>query len=456
MRETLARIEDMKARWMTGGSAEAAAPPAWGAQSDLTLLALAGQFGRVAERPVPPPGTEPRPDLPRLALPPLPDPLRPLFRRALEDKDLGQERTLMLLHLLANRGVTCHPFDLIPKAHDALPAVYGPWLDWQADAPARDIDVLTAENWDDWTPHARRRELDRMASEAREDARALIAALAPEVAADQRLRLFEALEPGLEAEDAELLEAFATDRSGKVAELCQRLLTRLGRREATEEQIAELLGFVAVEHKGVFRKEPRIALAKLKTSAQRERRAEVLASVSVERLAQALGLSTGDLVALWPASDIGEFTAAVAETGPVDMVRALALRLIAPDTAGHIALLLPRLSTADRREIGTKIASIENLAFSNAAQCLASCPGHVPHAIIGPAPGMVELEKAMRAEGNKNDPLIHKALLNLGLIADADAADKLMTTLTTKLGLLAADPRLALLRLNASLKETAP
>ena len=81
-------IEAMERVWAGGGRASGAAPPAWrdaisdasGDEAELRLLTLAGQAARVALRPVPEAEVPPRAPLPRLALPTVPDAIRPRAR----------------------------------------------------------------------------------------------------------------------------------------------------------------------------------------------------------------------------------------------------------------------------------------------------------------------------------------------------------------------------------------
>ncbi|MEM1345695.1 MAG: hypothetical protein AAGI34_14100, partial [Pseudomonadota bacterium] len=170
-------VERLKAAWVTGASATAQAPKAWGAlaEDELATLALAGQALRVALRPAPPPLTD-VPDLPRLALPPLPEALRPRFRRLIGTMKTPEHR-LDVLGLMAARGYAAHPDDWMPVQSAAkTPALYAPWIDWLAQGKTTSGLVLSADTWDDFAPTARRACLQEMRERDPDAARALIEA----------------------------------------------------------------------------------------------------------------------------------------------------------------------------------------------------------------------------------------------------------------------------------------
>ena len=104
----------MLARW-TMGSAAAPAAAVWRAElgaepaeAELRLLALSGQFLGVAVTAEPPPELHTLPDIPLLALPTMPEAVRPLMRRILAAFKETQRKT-ELLDFLATRGWTVHP-----------------------------------------------------------------------------------------------------------------------------------------------------------------------------------------------------------------------------------------------------------------------------------------------------------------------------------------------------------
>src|SRR5215467_14641355 len=129
-------------RW-TMGSAAASAAPIWSAElgaepaeAELRLLALSGQFLGIAVTAEPPSALRVLPDIPALALPTVPEPLRPLVRRILAASKDTASRT-EFVDFLAARGRTTHPADWMPDASDEdAPDVYAAWRDWSASAAA--------------------------------------------------------------------------------------------------------------------------------------------------------------------------------------------------------------------------------------------------------------------------------------------------------------------------------
>ena len=136
--DTLSRL---RAAWMAGRAARPHCPDAWldavgdGPQAELALAALAGQGLQAAFRPVPPNTLTARETLPALALPTMPDELRPRARRLLAAHPWLIHHVLAFL---AARGVTMHPFDWLPgKRVEGLPPVYAPWVAWVSGAPSQ-------------------------------------------------------------------------------------------------------------------------------------------------------------------------------------------------------------------------------------------------------------------------------------------------------------------------------
>lgn len=455
MREIAAQLEDAKARWMTGGSAAGACPEAWrealGATPDLALLALAGQFTRLATRPAPSIRPEPRPVLPRLALPPLPEPVRPLLRRVLDGK--GVEETA-LVTLIAARGYVVAPTDWMPKPGEGgLPAVYTPWLDWLAQTPERGgDDAPTAETWDLWSPQARLAAVEAMRRTDPAAARALVAAVAPTLAAEPRQRLVQTLAIGLSEADSDLLSGLAEDRSGKVQALAASLLARLGRARVDAEAGAEFAEFFETARSGLVKRRTVVTARKPKNSAQRRRRAELAEVLPVAALAEGLGLTVAELVAAWDFGDgTEEIGAMLAATGSdADVGAFLARQLEVLGTARDLRPLFARLAPQRRAALAPSLIVKDATTFSATAELLAPAPGSLGLGTIRAAPPFAQFESAVLKAEDAAASAVETGFRNLGLIADAAAARQIVEHFTG-LGLMAADPRLALLRLNAAL-----
>lgn len=456
-----AQIDDMKARWMTGGSGEAACPDGWqnalGEAPNLTLLALAGQYTRLATAPSISDLTQRR-ALPKLALPTMPEDLRPLFRRVLDGKSAN---TAAVLTFLAARGVTVHPADWMPKASAEVPDIYGPWIDWISEEQSgTDEDELTLENWDDWLPHARRAALVAMRRTAPKAAAELIAAKAGDVPAEQRLRLINILQHGLSHAETEVLETFSEDRSNKVKTLANNMLARLGKANADKEAVEEFAAFFDLQKAGMLSRKQIVVARKLKTSAQKARRWELANALPLSALASALELQPDQLIEIFEFGDGTEDLIAITSaTGSATDARQLLDRL-AKDGPEDIDLapLLARLEDKDRTAVAALVAKKDNSAFQATFHALGAHLGTLDYATLSGSHSAATLQKHLIKDDGRVGPHIEAALGNLSLVASQDAAQKLLDDLTTKLGLMAADPRLAMLRLNTYLpnppKET--
>jgi hypothetical protein len=207
MAEPLAHLlAGARSRWMIGGEATtvdhplAAGHPA--AEADLRLLAVAGQYQRFHQPPQPP-VLNPRPDLPALSVPFLPDALRPLARRLLQDK--ADRAPLWLAIFAARRGYVLHPADWMPPPGADLPDAYRPLQQWQA-GQSDETRPLTAETWLDY-PRAERLALFGMLRKGNPAAALiLLGAQFAACPADDRLSLVEALATGLTDADAPFLQ----------------------------------------------------------------------------------------------------------------------------------------------------------------------------------------------------------------------------------------------------------
>src|SRR6202012_4009009 len=122
--------------WMAGRPASEHCPQEWrgaieGADSECALAALAGHATAVLFRPTPSAPPERRPLLPRLGLPPLPEPLRPQGRRWMAAQKRGTLIERQFIDFVAGRGYTLHPADWMPSPRDDwTPVAYAPWVDW--------------------------------------------------------------------------------------------------------------------------------------------------------------------------------------------------------------------------------------------------------------------------------------------------------------------------------------
>ncbi|MBR1086813.1 hypothetical protein JQ621_04910 [Bradyrhizobium manausense] len=452
-------------RWTMGATAASAAPfwrTALGddpVEAELRLLALSGQFLGATVTVEAPSALRVLPDIPPLALPTVPEPLRPLVRRMLAASKEAASRT-ELVHFLAARGWTTHPADWMPDASDEdAPDVYAAWRDWSAFAAAgattrrQTSDQLTTENWEDFWPAARKAALIGLRRRDPSAARALLEAKLDGENADARLRLISLLSERLSDDDVAFLEGLvANDRAPKVKALATSMLARLGHRPAAGEDIAELTGFFSVKTKGLLRRSRVIEIERPKTPAQWQRRKALFDGTDLMSFSGALGLSPQDLIAAWdwnvdPAADAG-LIKLIAETG-TDAQLAQAAGIVSEnDATGLIVALAPRLEPAERARFAAASLRAHGIGFEM-AQMIAGPAARLDDPLSAPS-GAKLLAEIRRDDAKPSD---HVAEFHaLGLLASQTAAQQTLQRLTAA-GLLQADPRLDMLRLNAALDD---
>lgn len=462
-------LAGMRNCWITGGTAAELAPPAWkemvgqGQPDDRErlLLALAGQAFDVALRPAAPKALVARAPLPRLALPTLAGPVRPLFRMAVKQAGDAGAR-LRVAALTASRGFVAHPLDWMPAATDLdAPAVYAPWVDWQAKSSATSdpaLQELDAENWEAFSPATRRALLARMRQADPAAARTLLEARAVAEPAEARVALVELLHVGLSVADAPFLEGLAGDRSAKVRKLAGRLLARIGRREAGAEAdaaAAELAGFIEQSRTGVIRRRTVYAPLKLKSAAQMQRRSELFETCQLIDLAAKLGANEGDLIAGWQLGaedrvDI-ELARMTAGSGSERAAMQLADMLISAGATAPLLALLPRLDEPRRRSFVRAVLAGEPRflhLLTNAGVELELGRTERDEIMTSRAYRQTRSALATGDDGEQRFALSHLAMF--GLLADVEAAQAILSDLVAA-GVAPADSALALLRLNAAL-----
>jgi hypothetical protein len=465
----------IRGAWMAGRSALEHCPPDWRGAideggGDAALAALVGHAIAVAFRPAPAEPPEPRPLLPRLAAPSIAGSLRPRVQRILAARKCAPNVTAALLTLLAARGVSIHPADWLPGAHDEwVPDLYAPWLDWASGGAGGPSDgTLTIESYDDFPWAARLTALAQLRRTDPAAARAIVAEKAPAEPAERRVKLLEILQTGLSEADFELLEGFAADRSDRVKGLTRDLLARLAGQKDDSALAAELAQTVALSSTGLLKRRHWLNVEPLKTNAQKARRAELFGLVSLSGLAAALGAEDVQLVERVPSGDaagIAAFFGMVARTGSDAALRGLLDRVL-EDGAFSVArapLLAERLTPDERRQRLPAMLSRDDQSFETSLAFAGPALGAVGMGALVPTPGwaalLLVLDSAIRgeeAERPQANATIQTALRNLGFLLTADAAGHVIQ-LCVAGGLSFADPRLELLHLNAALKpETMP
>ena len=436
---------------MTGAVSDKACPADWQDLDELSLLAVVGQFSRIATRPQTPDGLQLRPEIPPLSLPTMAEALRPQFRRLLDNKLADAED---VVRLIAIRGYCVNPIDWMPKRPDTnLPSTYDPWVDW-LDGNSTDYseNQLNADTWDHLPTHSRYRQLTMLHSADAEAARDLIASVAPTRAAEQRLRMLECLKHALSENDKPLLETFSSDRSSKVQTFVRIQLARLGHNTVSDDDAShEVADFLEVQRAGLLSRRKIVAARKLKNDAQRKRRRNILGRMSLKSLAKTLQLSTDDFIDMWAFGGATEEISDVIASSATDAeVNRFATRVVESDD--NIAQsIMARLSSKQKTQLGLRILAKDDWTFSKSMAWFPSPDGSIPLSQIDLCIGLAELIMlAAQDDKTGREQTITTALNFLGLIADRDAATTLVERLLAA-GIMAVDPRLTLLRLNAAL-----
>jgi len=466
-------LATMRDCWITGGTSFDLAPAAWKEiaadaspeERERLLLAIAAQALDIALRPAAPKTLKRRPPLPELALPMLPQRLRPLLRAALKHAadTRGKSR---LVALVTSRGFVPHPMDWMPAASDQnSPDVYAPWIDWQAGVDGEkhtSREQLTAENWDDFYPAARRTALAAMRRTAPSAARQLIETKGTSEPAEARLALIELMHFGLGPDDVPFLKSLFADRSGKVRELAGRLLARLGQHgqpgdSGPEDPIAELAGFIAEGKSGFIRRRTTYAAAKLKSPAQERRRAELFETCNLVDLAARFGVTESDFIAAWQfgADNNADILVAqmVGASGSDAAVTHMADTLVAEGgkPALFVLHLMPRLDSRRQRVLIRLI--LKDTQYLNALSLAEGVEaGWLDWADLTNGNTLPALRSAIAGNDDAVKRGVDQLLETIGFLATAATAEKLIGEVVAA-GMAPAAPSLALLRLNASLAE---
>lgn len=472
MHEIEAALAQVRNAWIAGRPALDRAPDGWraaiGVDDELALVALAGHATDVLLRQAPATPLAVKPLLPTLAVPLVPDAVRPRFRRLLAAQGKLPFLERQLVMLAAARGHAAHPADWLPAPKDDwAPACYAPWLDWvRAEAAATPTDAqLTAGNYEQWSWAERRTALASLRARDPDAARAIIAARASGEPPERRLRLVELLDERLSDADVAFLESLAKDRSERVQALARNLLARLGRgSDAAEATVlaAELAAMVELTRVGIIRRRRRLALAALKTPAQQARRRSLFRLVSLAALANALQASELELVEAVPegaTGDVMDFIACVGATGSIAAVRALVERLL-DDRDAPVASLLPlaeRLAQGERDELLPRAISRDGDLFETSLAIAGTSLGKAPLAALLASPNHAALEHNVKVLVRGDDAgraaalhVLDQLLPRVGLLLDGAGARTLLDQITAW-GLSPAEPRLDLLHFNASL-----
>ena len=466
--ELLDQLDVLKGIWMIGGSALEKSPAGWrdriseDTSPDVALVTIAGQAIQFALQPLPEADLKFVPCLPKLRLPPPPQSARQQICNLVRIANLDETQWSGVIRLLAARGYTVHPVDYFPKSFSKLPDLYEPWELWlRTDESATEVNQSTTMNTNDWKhlpPGERRQALSVLRKNQPAASRDWVLQNTPSLPADERLRVLEILKEGLCLEDQEVLEAFSKDRSSKVQSFVQRMLARLGVSQDLENEIAEFADFFDVTTKLLSRVR-KIAAKPLKNESQKKRRNELSASLSLHSFAKGLSLSNEEeLINGWEhidaqASDI--LVRMVAATGSEHSAALLASRIISLNgiSAEAFQQLFERMGNASRIELLPRVLQNDDASFVAALTCCQGMLGKIPWDMLEGVAALKQLKKLCIESASINavqHSILRQGLYSIGLMADRDAAGKLLQEFAQE-KLVTSDPMLGILKLNHSL-----
>lgn len=472
-------IARCKSKWLIGGSA---LPDIKGTplesylkelkEDELTVLALVAHSLKTSYLPKAPENLQVAAPLPGLNLPYLEGQARSAFKRVLFYHRLNKgkkEDIYPIISWLASRGYVPNPTDWMPTSStEALPEVYTPWLQWLDTGEVQTVEQeteLSEETWEQFYPAERIKVLKKWRETQPEEALDLIAQKAPAEPAEKRLALVGVLEQNLGEYDIEFLESLKNDRSQKVKSLVQRLLIRLGKYSNSQEDIQELVDFFSRQKK---LGKTKITFRNLKNRAQRNRRDELLAQISLSELAQAFELSIADFIqqfSFHPKEEQGNlaFLKMASEFGTEEQLSILAAHLLASNTISlqGLSILSNRLSDKKKIELAEKTLDVSNeqeTGFQLAKSVLAEhLLGILSWESIQKSKNYKKLLRQLKKFAKEKDYEdaqevfeAFQSLETLGLLATAKAAQNILQDLVT-IGAEERDTNFLILQLNVML-----
>jgi Family of unknown function (DUF5691) len=244
----------------------------------------------------------------------VPEALRPMLVRLFGDGKSGvppqYNLALVIALALEGRRLQPHLFDF-PRMSGFLRANaerLGPdvcdWVDRDRTAKEKrsylDIEVLDDANWHRATPARRQQYVEDRRRQDADAGRALVEAVWPNEAADERLKLLQVLRQGLSSADAAFLEGLVKDRAPRVRELAERYLSRLLGTAGQNPAVRSVMERIVRRDVGILRKRPTLKLELPATATGDHWRSWIAQSfedVELEELASALGLRADEMIA---------------------------------------------------------------------------------------------------------------------------------------------------------------
>ena len=487
LNEEQQRIEQLQQRWMVGSNTPLTLndlPASWQPlcgnippeRLPVIALTLASQHQQILLQHSDQVSLKPCPPLPMLPLPVLPEPLRAVFRQALETihkrTQLGHS---VLLHLLCQRGFVAHPADwLLSETDNELPEIYLPWQQWIDQGTVNEAQtevVLNEDNWDEWYPAQRLQLLKQLRKKDAHGARTLLQCCVMREPADKRLKLLEILTINLQDDDVPFLQTLTQDRSGKVALLATQLLARLGHHSVENQNdqtiTQELVETFELKKVGLIKKRLQLSAKAISNKTRQAIRTEQLEKVVLTDFATALGITLEQLLNSWQfdkhrASDNQALVTNAVNTLPDQLLDLLLENLLSYISAQQeelwlLKLLIPRLSQQQRAGIIQALMKLRNvqLEFHSCLAFLTEPLTALSWSMLTTTTAWKKLQQAITEQLAENryisTPYIDRELVALGLMLSAELAAQALQHFC-QAGVMKADPVLDTLKLNAELR----
>lgn len=463
----------MKERWLMGDAGSSVAPANWNAslgtpknaptkthpgdETELGLLAIAGQYQALVRRP-PTPSLCPRPLVPPLGFPTLAGRARTLFSRSIE---LSRLHTNSILALMAARGYAAHPLDWLPSSpREEVPDIYHPWLVWLLSPNEDGPKELSAENWDDVHATLRRVLLKQQLRTDRSATLGLIKDCTAYLPANEREEILRLLEPDPQPDALVCLRAFEKDRSSKVRALVRKILASMGEsctedpapsNDKRETHFQELLGMLKQDKHGIGPKRfPKEKRAKLEAR---------LWSADPRRLAKHFDLTPLQLAKAWQYDRDAKASSSLLHAYlDRDMVKDAMplLRHVARSGEGTSCnYILPRLNPKQHDTLIRIAVEREDASFVGLDRWLGESPGTLSFDLAKKSPAYADLMDCVARDVStgKDDYSVDTVIQQLGLLLDHQGAIACLDALKqAKFNPLA--ECLAVLQLNAALPPT--
>lgn len=483
-------VDKLYQRWMIGNENQLTKemlPQSWHEvikpieqeKLNLAALALASQHRMMLTTPKPPKDLKPHSSLPILAQTILPNALRPLFRRIINNTERRDSFSIAkLLYLLLEHEFVCHPADWLPAGYNTdLPPNYLLWCQWSSDQEVVSHEILTEENWNEWYPAERLEQLKVLRLSNANKARELIETCCSQESAEKRVNIIQTLAINLSTDDSEYLKTLRQDRSKKVATIASQYLSRLGLLHTLEHQVPEdnearydespvyeLAETYTVKKTGLINREISISPKKLKSKKQQSIRTEQLSKISLIQFSHALECELDDLIKYWNFKDNRESDNLAFLSNSINTLNDNQIICLLDNMLGNIdeqekhsfTQISERLNYQQKQDLALNLLQKNqlNISFSEALNITNRPIVGLEQPILENTKAWKSLNKQIKDDLAENGfisyYIIQDELCALGLLLTNNCAESLLEKII-QLGVMRSDPALDYLKFNAEL-----